>query len=100
MSLTNPTSIPAPRRMWSDAEWERLRKATAGEDWVATVVGDQLVLAEADTGESIYAARFRRELAGWKIISAEVESDPQTYEPGSAENESERLQSIIERLLG
>ncbi|MGH9279453.1 MAG: hypothetical protein ACRD12_15285 [Acidimicrobiales bacterium] len=98
--LTAPTSIPAPRRLWSDAEWERLRKGASSGDWSASVAGDRLSLAEAGTDEVLYEARFRRELAGWKIISAEVESDPGSYVPGSEEKESERLQSILERLVG
>jgi hypothetical protein len=86
-ALVAPISIPPPRRMWSDAEWDTLRR------------GDRLVLSRGATGKNIYAVRFRRDLAGWRIISAEVESDPATYSPGDAQNESERLQSLIERLL-
>jgi hypothetical protein len=97
--LIAPTSIPAPRRMWSDGEWDQLRRGIVGADWVAAVVGDRLLLSQVATGKSIYGARFRRELAGWKIVSADVEGDPSAYQPGSAERESERLQSVIERLL-
>jgi hypothetical protein len=97
--LIAPTSIPPPRRMWSDRDWDQLRRGTAAGDWVASVVGDRLFLSQAASGKSIYAARLRRELAGWKIVSAEVESDPHTYGPGNAENESARLQTLIERLL-
>ncbi len=93
------SSVPAPRRLWSDAEWDRLRKGPGSTEWDASVAGDRLVLSDGETGRNIYAARFRRELAGWKIISAEVESDPDVYVPSSADRESERLQSVIEGLL-
>ncbi len=98
--LTSPTSIPAPRRLWSDAEWDRLRRGAAQGGWVASVVGDRLVLSDSIAGKTIYGARFRRELAGWKIVSAEVESDPRIHQPGTAEEETQRLQSLLEALVG
>jgi hypothetical protein len=100
VALVKPTPIPAPRRIWSDAEWDRLRRGPADANWLASVVGDRLLLSDAATANTIYGARLRRELAGWKIVSAEVESDPQIYQPGGAESETERLQSAIEHLLG
>ena len=96
-SLIAPVTIRPPRRTWSDAEWDRLRGGPARDDWVALLVGDRLLLSRS--GTNIYGARFRRELAGWKIVSAEVESDPAFYLPASAERESEQLQSVIEGIL-
>ncbi len=97
--LVQPTPIPAPRRLWSDAEWDRLRRGASGGGWTASLVGDQLNLSQSPPGRNIYRGRFRRELAGWKITSAEVEGDPVTYRPGSPQQESERFQSLIEQLL-
>ena len=97
-SLIAPTTIRPPRRTWSDAEWDRLRGGPARDDWVALLVGDRLLLSRS--GTNIYGARFRRELAGWNIVSAVVESDPKTNRPETPERESERLQFLIERLLG
>jgi hypothetical protein len=95
-----PTPISPPRRLWSDAEWDRLRRGAAGDGWTASLVGDHLTVAQDTTGKVVYAARFRRELAGWKVVAAEVESDPATHHPGRPEEESARLQSILERLVG
>ncbi|MDQ4096963.1 MAG: hypothetical protein M3144_03715 [Actinomycetota bacterium] len=96
--LIAPTTIPPPRRTWSDAEWERLRKGPVRDDWVGVLVGDRLELSRS--GRAIYGARFRRELTGWKIVAAEVEGDPTRNRPERPERESERLQFLIERLLG
>ncbi len=98
--LSRPVSIPAPRRTWSDNEWDRLRRGASGGGWAASVLGDRLSIADTTVGNPIYSARLRRELSGWKIVSAEVESDPLTYRPGNAEQESARLQGVIEHLLG
>lgn len=98
--LIQPSPISVPRRVWSDAEWDAIRKSTAADDWEASVVGDLLTLGQRSTGRSVFRARFRRELIGWKIVSAEVESHPQSYSAGTPEQESQRLALIIERLVG
>lgn len=97
--LNEPMTIPAPRRTFTDDEWHRLRGGSGGGDWDAEVVGDRLLLAEADTGMCIYSARFRRELSGWRIMAAEVESDPSVYEPDAPAKESEQLLAIVEGLV-
>lgn len=97
--LNQPVSIPAPRRTWTDDEWHRLRGGRYDGEWDASVVGDRLLLAEGESGQCIYAARFRRELSGWRVMAAEVESDPSVYEPGDPAKESEALQAAIERLV-
>jgi hypothetical protein len=63
------------------------------------VLGDRVELSDVVTGKTIYGMHFRRELVGWKIVSAEVESDPRTHQPGRPEEESERLQLVLERLI-
>ncbi|MDQ3980974.1 MAG: hypothetical protein M3314_15745 [Actinomycetota bacterium] len=98
--LIQPTPITAPRRVWTDAEWDAIRRSPAAGDWEASLVGDTLTLAQRATGTSVYRARFRRELVGWKIVSAEVESHPQRYRAGPLEQESQRLALIIERFVG
>jgi hypothetical protein len=97
--LIQPTPITAPRRVWTDAEWDAIRRRPAAGDWEASLVGDLLTLALRSTGRSIYRARFRRELIGWKIVSAEVEGHPQSYSAGPPEQESQRLALIIERFV-
>lgn len=97
--LIQPNPITAPRRVWSDAEWDAIRRATTAGDWEASVVGDLLTLGQRSTGRTVYRARFRRELVGWKIVSAEVESHPQSYRAGPPDQESQRLALIIERFV-
>ena len=94
-----PTPIPPPRRTWTDAEWGTLRRGEPAGGWVPAVLGDRVELTSTATGKTIYAMRFRRELTGWKIMSAEVESDPQTHQPDRPEKESDQLQFILERLV-
>ena len=98
--LIQPSPISAPRRVWSDSEWDAIRRGTSAGDWKASVVGDRVTLGQRSTGRSVYRARFRRELIGWKIVSAEVESHPQSYSAGPPEQESQRLALIIERFVG
>ena len=100
VDLVQPIPISAPRRVWSDAEWDAIRRSTTAGDWQAAVLGDLLTLSQRSTGTSVYLARFRRELVGWKIYSAEVESDPRRYSPGPPEQESQRMALIIERFVG
>ena len=64
------------------------------------MLGDRLSVTDSSSGRGIYSARFRRELSGWRIVSAEVENDPANYRPGLPEQESARLQGVIELLLG
>jgi hypothetical protein len=99
-NLVQPTPIPAPKRVYSDAEWDTIRRATAAGDWQASILGDLLTLAQRGTGRAVYRARFRRQLIGWKIISAEVETDPRHYRPGPPQQESERLALVVERFVG
>jgi thiazole synthase ThiGH ThiG subunit len=76
-----------------------LRRGASAGQWVAVVVGDRVELSNATTGKAIYGMRFRRELTGWKIVSAEVEADPRTHQPDRPEQESDRLQLLLERLV-
>lgn len=96
--LISPSSIPPPRRTWTDAEWERLRRGQAGGGWAPSVLGARVVFSR-DPGQPIYSALFNRQLTGWKVVSAEVESQPGVYQPGSPEQESGRLQSVIEGIV-
>ncbi|MCA1691204.1 MAG: hypothetical protein ABR540_07295 [Acidimicrobiales bacterium] len=99
----SPTNVPNPRRTWSDAEWDRIRRGhvpqSPDDPWFAFVEGDRLSIHRRDTGAGIYSVRFRRELSGWRIVSAEVESDPQIHLSGNAAEESRALQTLIESLL-
>ena len=97
--LVQPTSIPAPRRIWSDAEWDKIRRSAPTGDWEAEVVGDLLYLSQRSTGRTVFRARFRRELIGWKTVLAEVEGDPESYDSGSPQQESQRLELLIERFV-
>lgn len=95
--LVQPTPIPAPRRVWSDAEWDKIRRSSASGDWEATLLGDLLTVAQRSTGRTVYRVRFRRELAGWKIVTAEVEGDAGSYSAGPPDQESQRLVLLVER---
>lgn len=99
----SPVTVPNPRRTWTDAEWERIRRGHvpqhADDPWFAFVEGDRLSIHRSTTGAGIYSVRFRRELSGWRIVSAEVESDPQVHLPGNDDEESRALQTLIESLF-
>lgn len=96
--LISPSSIPPPRRTWTDAEWERLRRGQASGGWVPSALGARVVFSPAG-GKPVYAALFNRQLTGWKVVSAEVETEPGVHQPGSPEQESGRLQAVIEGIV-
>ena len=101
--LSQPVTIPSPRRTWTDAEWDKIRRAVVAshmqDQWMASAGGDRVTLHHASTGAAIYSARFRRELSGWRVSSAEVEGDADKYKRGTDEQESRALQIYLETLL-
>ncbi|MET7290112.1 hypothetical protein [Streptomyces sp. NPDC005573] len=73
-----------PQRVWSDEDWEQIQRGYASRDmdekWDVFVEGDVVFLHRSWTGYGLFAATFARvEGAGWRIVSAVVERDPERY---------------------
>jgi hypothetical protein len=76
--MERPRSLPAPDRLWSDSEWERIRfglyAQTMEDKWNALVEGNRLFLHRSWTGRCIYEAEFTPCEGGWRITEAWLDS--------------------------
>ncbi|WP_367819474.1 hypothetical protein [Streptomyces sp. LMG1-1-1.1] len=93
-----------PRRIWSGAEWERIRSAGSrgggGSKWAADCRDDTLSLHRSGTGYGIYEAVFRpTEAVGWRISRAVVEGHAPRYASPSAEYDCLVLELVISAVL-
>ena len=99
----DPRPIPCPYRLWTEAEWARIRDGFVPQEmeekWFAFVDGNRLFLHRSWTGYGIYEATFAKGEGGWRIVSAVVESSPDVYERGDDERESRTLEQLITGLL-
>ncbi|MFF8814771.1 hypothetical protein [Streptomyces pactum] len=83
-----PVSVPRPmprlpRRIWSDQDWERIRRGYEARDmeerWDVFTEGRVVFVHRSWTGYGIYAATFAPVDGGWRIADAVVERDPERY---------------------
>ncbi|MER5883757.1 hypothetical protein ABT160_08000 [Streptomyces sp. NPDC001941] len=63
-----------PERIWSDADWERIRRGYAARDmdekWHVITEEHVVHLHRSWTGKGIYTADFAPVEDGWRIVSA------------------------------
>lgn len=100
---SEPVPIPAPDRIWSDDEMDRIRLGLLAESmddkWFAYMEDNQLYLHRSWTGHGIYEATFTKTDGGHRISSAYVTDDYERYRRSSVETESARLERLISSLL-
>jgi hypothetical protein len=99
-----PRTLPPPVDTWSSSEWARIRIGVTPRDeddrWVAVVEGSRLFLHRSWTGAGIYEAEFDETADGsWRIVSAVVESDEDTYRPEADSVEADKLAALVDVLL-
>ncbi|MEU0492775.1 hypothetical protein ABZ249_26405 [Nocardiopsis sp. NPDC006139] len=93
--ISDPRPMPRlPRRIWSDEDWERIRRGYASRDmderWDVFAEGDVVFLHRSWTGHGIFAATFTPVDGGGRRISrAVVERDPERY--GGADDDHDQL---------
>ncbi|MFG2904839.1 ADP-ribosylglycohydrolase family protein [Kitasatospora sp. NPDC048286] len=78
--ISLPRPHPVPDLLWSDADWERIRRGLrardADERWVAFTSEGVLHLHRSVGGAEIYRVRVARVRGGWRPTEVLVEADP------------------------
>lgn len=103
--VAEPEDLPAPDRVWSDADWALIQRGHKSADmddkWNAYVEGQRLYLHRSWTGLGVYEAEFGPVPGGWRIIAAVVTGDRDSYRRQDDEYESALLEALIDgKLLG
>jgi hypothetical protein len=101
--LPQPQVIPPPERVWTGHEWSLIRRGRQAqgmdERWHAFVEDQRLYLHRSWTGWGVYEAHFAPEASGWRINSAVVAGDHDSYRREGDEHESALLEAVIESVL-
>ncbi|MFF2120386.1 ADP-ribosylglycohydrolase family protein [Kitasatospora sp. NPDC058184] len=75
-----PRPHPVPDLLWSDADWERIRRGLRARDvderWVSVVSEGVLHLHRSVGGAEVYRVRVARVRGGWRPVEALVEAHP------------------------
>ncbi|MFI2608696.1 ADP-ribosylglycohydrolase family protein [Kitasatospora sp. NPDC018619] len=78
--LSLPRPHPVPDLLWSDADWERIRRGLRPRDvderWASVVSEGVLHLYRSVGGAEIYRVKAARVRDGWRPVEALVEADP------------------------
>ena len=103
--LTIPEAIPAPVRVWSSEEMDRIRlgyiPSIMDEKWFIFMEGDRLFAHRSWTGLGVYEATFAPVDGGYVIESAVVTGNRSEYKRLSDPDESLILEELIAgHLLG
>ncbi|MFD5432905.1 ADP-ribosylglycohydrolase family protein [Kitasatospora sp. NPDC127067] len=75
-----PRPHPVPDLLWSDADWERIRRGLRArevdERWASVVSEGVLHLHRSVGGAEVYRVRVARVRGGWRPVEALVEAHP------------------------
>ena len=97
--LFDPQPIPAPHRVWTDAEMSSMRLGyvpqVMEEKWFIFMEENRLFVYRSWTGFGIYEAAFASTEGGHIIESAVVCGDNNKWQRSSDEEESAFLESLI-----
>jgi len=81
--ITQPQQIPAPQRVFSDEQWQRIQAGYTAQDmdekWDLRVSDEWLYTHRSWTGYGIHAVRFTRDAHGWRISELHVERNQDLY---------------------
>jgi hypothetical protein len=101
--VPRPQAIPPPDRVWTSLEWSLIRRGHRSQDmddkWHAFVEDQRLYLHRSWTGRGVYEAQFAAVAGGWRISSAVVAGDHDSYRRRGEEYESSLLEALIEWVL-
>jgi ADP-ribosylglycohydrolase len=102
--IARPMPIPPPARVWTAAEWQRIRSGWRPHDmddrWQAHLDGEVVHIQRSWTGFGVYAARFAEHDTGWSITEALTESDPDRYRLADPAAESAQLERVVDLIAG
>ena len=97
--LSKPHAIRPPKRIWTEPQMARIRKGYEAqvmeEKWHAFMEGDRIFVARSWTGLLCYKADFALSPKGWRMFSAEAESNLDRYYPGTDALATVELESVI-----
>jgi len=100
--LESPISIPAPKRPWSEPEWERIeaghQSQNMNDKWHGYVEKDRLYLHRSWTRDRLYEAQFQSEGRTQRIIAA-VGATHERRPTMRSETDSLQLEVIIETVF-
>lgn len=111
-----PVLAPAPLtllpdRLWTDAEWDRIQLGVRGrsmdEKWHVFTEGPTAFLHRSWTGNGMYEVTFApvgseggsgsgdSSGSGWRIVAAQVETDPERYRSRGEEFEALMIELVL-----
>lgn len=97
--LSNPLPIPAPARIYSEEEMTAIRRGYVPrimeQKWFIFMEDDWLFAHRSWTGLGVYEATFAPVEGGYRIESAFVTGDGDSYRRSSDEDEAAYLESLI-----
>jgi hypothetical protein len=97
------TMSELPTRIWSDAEWARIRLGHEAQDmdekWNVFVEGRTLFAIRSWTGHGVFEASFVRVDGGWRIGAAVVESDASRFRRTNARCDRLVLEMVISAIV-
>ncbi|MFJ1843624.1 MULTISPECIES: hypothetical protein [unclassified Streptomyces] len=93
-----------PRRIWSDDDWERIRRGYSSRDmdekWDVFTEGDVVFLHRSWTGNGVFAATFAPvDDGGWRIAGAVVERDRERYRGADDDYDCLMLELVISAIV-
>jgi len=101
--LKKPSPMPPPKRIWSDAQMDRIRRGynaqVMEEKWHGFMEGDRLFICRSWTGILNQESEFTQVPKGWIITKSVVESDLDIWPRGSDAFEAAQLESIIFQVI-
>jgi hypothetical protein len=102
-SLTHPRHLPAPARLWSDREWQLIRRghrsASEHDRWNAVVEAGRLHFHRRGTGAGIYEAQFTPVGDQWAITELVMCGDPEVHQVDSPQVHALHVEALIDSLL-
>jgi hypothetical protein len=102
--LTHPRHLPAPARLWTDAEWDLIRRGHRSRSdhdrWNAVVEHGRLFLYRRGSGVGIYEAQFTP--VGddaWVITELVMNGDESVHRLDSPEVHALHAEALVDSLL-
>lgn len=103
--ISTPQPMPQlPERIWSDEDWERIRRGYAARDmdekWNVFAEGEVVFLHRSWTGRGVFEATFAPvDEGGWRIARAVVERDPKRYRNSDDAYDCLMLELVISAIV-
>lgn len=103
--ISTPRPVPhLPDRLWTDEEWERIRRGYRARDmdekWNVFAEGNVLFMHRSWTGHGVYEVSLAPATGGGRrIAAAMVEADPKRYRGRGDEYDCLMMELIISAIV-